>query len=373
MKTSLLDRIAALIRLEREALLRRWRHQVRQLPSAKDLDVPTLNDHMPNLLEELAVALESDNVETIPEDLAQGSPPAHGMQRVEDGFDIIEVVAEYNILRTCIHDLATTNELNLQGQPFRVINRVLDEAIGLAVQTFAAERALDVRRRREEYLAFVAHDIRTPLNAIALAVKVLEVQHPVTAANAPTSQMLHSLKRNTKQIAAMVAKVLEENENLETEIGCKLERRFFDLWPLVEALVHDLQPLAGPSRTQLLNRIPDDLTAFADAALVKRIFQNLITNAIRYTVGGHVTIEARDLGAGVGIECTVRDDGTGIAADFIHQIFAKGETDPDAEGRTGLGLAIVKTFVEAHGGAVAVETKEGQGSAFRFTLPAKGA
>ena len=60
------------------------------------------------------------------------------MQRVKDGYDIEEVVAEYNILRGCIHDLAQANGLTLQGEPFHILNRVLDGAIGLAVKTFAA-------------------------------------------------------------------------------------------------------------------------------------------------------------------------------------------------------------------------------------------
>ena len=68
------------------------------------------------------------------------SPPAHGLQRLEDAFDIEEVVAEYNILRGCIHDLADDNGLSLQGKPFHIINRVFDHAIGLALQAYATQR-----------------------------------------------------------------------------------------------------------------------------------------------------------------------------------------------------------------------------------------
>ena len=167
--TDPLRELAATIRRESVPLLGQWRVLVRQLPSAAALSVPTLNDHVPALLEELAVALESGSDETIAEALREGSPPAHGLQRVDDGFDIAEVVAEYNILRGCVHDLAEANGLRLQGKGFHVLNLVLDGAIGMAVETFAAQRARDVQARREEYLAFVAHDLRTPLNAIALA------------------------------------------------------------------------------------------------------------------------------------------------------------------------------------------------------------
>jgi len=93
-----LDRLSALIPRERDALLYQWREQVRELPSAQHLDAPTLNDHVPQLIDELG-----------------------------------EVVAEYNILRACIHDLAQANGLTLQGEPLHILNRVLNGAIGLAV------------------------------------------------------------------------------------------------------------------------------------------------------------------------------------------------------------------------------------------------
>ena len=366
-----LDRLAALIKHESNALLARWRQQVRQLPSAQHLDTPTLNDHIPQLLDELAAALRSRSDETIPEALCEGSPPAHGLQRVEDGFDIAEVVAEYNILRDCIHDLADNNGLSLQGQPFHIVNRVLDGAIGLAVQTFATQRALEVQRRREEYLAFVAHDLRTPLNAISLATNVLELTLTNRDGTAEMGQMLKTLRRNVQQIVGLVDKVLEENSNLQTEIGIKLQQRVFDLWPLIEALIHDLHPVAGTDSTCLSNKVPDDLVVHADASLLRRVFQNLIANAIRYTPRGEVVIGARDLGADAGVECWVSDNGAGIPETLLEKVFDKGETDPENAGGTGLGLAIVKTFIEAHGGKVNVESKEGFGSTFRFSLPNK--
>lgn len=366
-----LNKLAALVKQERHALLARWRQQVRQLPSARKLDVPTLNDHIPELLDELATALQAKSDQTIPEALIEGSPPVHGLQRVQDAFDIEEVVAEYNILRGCIHDLADDNGLNLQGQPFHIINRVFDQAIGLALQTYATQRALEVQRRREEYLAFVAHDLRTPLNAISLAGRVLELTLLERGASAETAQMLKALRRNVQHLEGLVGKVLEENTNLQTEIGIKLERREFDLWPLVEALIHDLHPVAGTASTQLINKVPDDLAVYADAALLKRVFQNLIANAIKYTPRGEIIIGAREVDAEGAVECWVSDNGAGIPDELLEKVFDQGETDPKNAGGTGLGLAIVKTFTEAHGGKVTVESKAGAGSTFRFSLPTK--
>lgn len=370
MSSDNLDKLALLIRQEREDLLFRWREQVRQLASARNLDVPALNDHIPVLLDELASAFRAKSDETIAEAHVEGSPPAHGLQRLRDDFDIEEVVAEYNILRGCIHDLAEKNGLNLQGEPFHILNRVLDEAIGLAVQTYATQRALDVQRRREEYLAFVAHDLRTPLNAISLAARVLELTYRERSARAETAKMLRTLGRNVQHLHKLVEKIIEENTNLRTESGVKLERRELDLWPLVEALIHDLRPVAGTGSTKLINKVPHNLVVFADASLLRRIFQNLIGNAIKYTPRGKVVIGAKELSEDGAIECWVSDNGAGIPEDRLEKVFDELETDQQ-EGGLGLGLAIVKTFAEAHGGKVSVESKPGLGSTFRFTLPAK--
>lgn len=369
MTLNALQTLAQLVKQDRDALLLHWRLQVRQLPSARHLDIPTLNDHIPNLLDELATALETSPEQTIPETLAEASPPAHGLQRLKDAFDIEEVVAEYNILRGCIHDLATEHGVNLQGRPFHVINRVFDHAIGQALQTYATQRALDVQQRREEYLAFVVHDLRTPLFAISLTGRVLERTLPKQALGDDAARMLKSLRRNVQQLEGLVRKVLEENTSLQTDAGVRLERRRFDLWPMVEALLDDLHAVANTAQTQVLNRVPDDLVLFADAGLLQRVFQNLIANAIKFTPRGEVIVGAQANESQGLVECWVNDNGTGIAAEMLDKVFDKGESGAEDDASTGLGLAIVKTFIEAHGGTVTVQSEVGLGSTFRFTLP----
>jgi len=358
--------LARLIQSERDTLLARWRKAVKKLPSARTLDNPTLEDHIPTLVDDLVLALQVHSGESIADAVSKGTPPEHGVQRVEDGFDIIEVVAEYNILRACIHHIAEEHGMALQGKTFDTINQILDAAIAQAVKAFADQRALEAQHRREDYLAFVAHDLRTPLYAISVAVEALE-QLQQTGTNPAAAQMLKVLHRNVLQLRELVDAVLKENINVKTEVGVKLERRTFDLWPLVEMLIHDLRPVAGSNSTRLVNNIPGDLRICADASLVRRIFQNLIANAIRYTPRGEIEFGAQDL-AEKSVECWVKDNGAGIPDEMIGKIFEKGESDPANDG-TGLGLAIVKTFVEAHGGTVNVESKDGQGSTFRFWLP----
>jgi len=259
----------------------------------------------------------------------------------------------------------------MQGKPFHVLNRVLDGAIGSAVQSYATEKALEIQRRRQEYLAFVAHDLRTPLNAIALSVKVLELLLAQNNSTTPeTTQKLNTLTRNVRRVHDFIGKILEENLHVDSEDGVKLERREIDLWPLVETIIHELHPVAGSNTTRLTNSVADDIAVYADANLIRRVLQNLIANAINYAPRGEVIIGAQVIE--IGVECFVRDNGEGIPPGRCSTVFDKHETDPDKEGGLGLGLAIVKTFVEAHGGTVLVESELGVGTVFRFTLPRKG-
>ena len=366
-----LNKLAGLIKHERQTLLSQWRLQVRELPSARHLDIPTLNDHMPGLLDELARELKSNSGSTIPEALLEESPPAHGLQRLQEAFDIEEVVAEYNILRGCLHDLATVNDIMLQGQPFHVINRVFDHAIGLALETYATQQAREVKQRREEYLAFVAHDLRTPLFAISLTGRVLEQSLPKRGYCEDAAQMLKSLRRSVQQLEGLVQKVLEENTRPKAGNGIHLERRLFDLWPLVERLINDTALVAESAGTHIINRVPDDLVVYADAGLLQRILQNLVSNALKYAPKGIITIGAEDLVNENSVACWVSDNGMGIPEDMQKKIFDKGETDTEREDGAGLGLAIVQTFTEAHGGTVTVKSAPGVGSTFRFTLPGK--
>ena len=136
------------------------------------------------------------------------------------------------------------------------------------------------------------------------------------------------------------------------------------------ASLHDLRPVADTDSTRLLNQVPDDLLVYGDASLLRRVLQNLVANAIKYTPRGEIIIGARDLGGSRGVECRVSDNGAGIPPEQLEHIFDEPPPDPEKDGM-GLGLAIVKTFVEAHMGHVTVESQEGVGSTFRFTLPGR--
>lgn len=365
-----LGQLATVITKNSTPLIKSWRSKVKHLSSAKNLDKPALTDHIPDFLNELTRALLDVPEDTKACDLGLLSAPAHGLQRVQVGFDIEDVVTEYHILRDCIHDLADEHHIAISGMTLRVLNCVIDGAIAMAVRSYALESTLEVQRRREEYLSFVAHDLRTPLNAVSLATKLLE-ESSLDRANPVVQKAFKSLHRNVHHLAVLTNSILEENINLEAESGIQLACRHIDLWPLVESLLHSLHPVAGTANTTLVNNIPEDLVVYADAALLRRVFQNLLANAIQHSPRGIVTVSAKLADGNGSVMCKVDDTGAGIASDKLLYIFDKYETGGTSEDGLGLGLTICKVFVEAHGGTITVDSIQGAGTKFSFVLPPK--
>lgn len=367
-----LERFADAIRRNRSQLLQEWRLQVRRLPAAQKLDIPTLNDHIPPLLDQLASALAAGHTESILELELEDNPRIHGTERLRAGFDIVEVVAEYNILREILQELAGREAIAMTPEVGRILNRVVDGAIALAVDTYAKERALEMQLRREEQLSFIMHDLRTPLSAMHTAAQILDDSLQSEAKTQRVQNMLALLRRNADRVNALLKVATQEQYNIaaSTIAELKVEPREFELWPLVEGLIHDLRPLSESTPVQMANTIPSDFVVFADAVLLNQVFQNLLSNAIKYTQAGQIIIGVEYTAEG-DAQCWVQDTGGGIPPDRLQKIFKKFETDPEKNGGQGLGLAIVKQIVEAHGGSVGVESTVGQGSKFSFTLPAK--
>src|SRR5215471_7687274 len=369
-----LHKLADLLRGHRAELLATWRREVRRLPAARDLDVPTLNDHIPDVLEELAGALVSGETQSVMDLELEHSPKVHGTARFRAGFDIVEVVAEYNIIQELVQALAEQNGVSWAGELSRIVNRVFDRAIASAVDTFARQKTLEIQQRREEHIAFIMHDLKTPLAAMQTARVLLQRNLPENVRTGTVGNMLELIERNAARVDALLKIATQEQYNIavSTSHEVRLERRELDLWPLVEGLLHDLKPLAEKSPVRIVNSIPTELTIFADAMFLGQVFQNLLSNALRYTTEGQIVVGAQSIDDGLTVRCWVSDTGAGIEPGRLGRVFDKLETDAERKGGMGLGLAIVKQVVEAHGGKVFVESELGKGSTFTFLIPGKG-
>jgi len=363
--------LSRLLRERKEELLVAWRKTVRLMEVARTLDTSQIDDHIGKLLEEMAFELERGGEDSVleaggPRSLGQ-IPRIHGKERLNLGFDLEEIVYEYNALRSAILNLAETHQVSLLGSPGQIVNRVLDTAIGTAVKTYASQQAEETRQRRNEHLAFIVHDLRSPLSAISLAATVLRRQDESLTASEQL-ELLEIIEANARKLERQTQQILVEDASLRDGGGKVIDCSWVNLHKLVTELVSELKPLGERSRVQLEVSIDQGLKAYVDASRVALIFQNLLSNAIRYTVGGTVTISCAR--SADGIECCVADTGMGIAPDRLEKIFQRGESD-DPDG-FGLGLPIVKTLVRAHQGKIRVESRLGEGSRFFISFPHPG-
>lgn len=356
--------VATLIRTQRDALLARWREEVRQLPGAAGLDVPTINDEVPQLLDNLADALSVGN-----DSESNVISAEHGLLRWQAGFDVTEVVAEYNILRQCLQDAAEREGLTLAGKTLHVINDVFDDAIGKAVKAFETMMTIELQHRHDEHLAFLLHDLRTPLEALSLATTLLERSLPVEARNSGTDSALSVLRGNINRLSQRVRLVLSTASGL----GKSFHPQFtlLNLRTQVEKVARDLTPLAASAGTTIRNQIEERFEVYSDEILLAQVFENLLSNALKFTSQGMIEIGAKETDD-QWIQCWVTDSGQGIPPAQIERIFERFETgsEPEQSG-LGLGLAIVKEIIELHKGEIRVQSEVGKGSPSRFYCHAK--
>jgi signal transduction histidine kinase len=233
----------------------------------------------------------------------------------------------------------------------------------------AADKQQELDTLRRSLIAWAGHDLRTPLASVRAIVEALAdgvVDDPDSV-----PRYLHTARREIRSLSLLIDDLFELAQ-LEAG-GLRLERLPNSLSDLISDTIESFSELAVRQGVTLEGSVePDVDPVLMDAQLIGRVLSNLLGNALRYTQsGGSVQIQASKLAAGTLVE--VRDTGEGIsAADLSHifERFYRGEKSRSrATGGAGLGLAIAKGIVEAHGGQIGVESWEGQGTCFTFTLP----
>ena len=225
---------------------------------------------------------------------------------------------------------------------------------------------------RRNLTADVAHELRTPLSVIRGKLEgVLDGVYPATAEH--LEPVLEETELLTHLVEDLRLLALAEAGQLP------LEKRPMDVGDLLRDAQVNFSPQASDRGVTLALDLPAELPQVtADWRRVAQVLGNLLTNALRHTPeGGCVTLSAAvvpPLGEGWGgVEVTVADTGSGIPPEdlpYIFERFWRGERSRSrAGGGTGLGLAIARQLVELHGGTIRVESRPGEGSRFRFTLP----
>lgn len=219
------------------------------------------------------------------------------------------------------------------------------------------------------FVTMAVHEMRTPLTVLR---GYIEAIHDELGATAPDSVVgdLQRAEASGQQLAAFVNNILNVSRVEDGQLVLQLAEEQWQ--PIVQQVVSNYQLRAQTRGITLNAKVADDLPSVGvDRVSVYQVLSNIIENAIKYSPGGStVTVEAR-LGKDGRVETSVTDHGPGIVASAIPQLFDKFYRDHRNKGRvsgTGLGLYLSKTFVNAHGGEIWVNSKEGQGSEFGFSL-----
>jgi PAS domain S-box-containing protein len=227
-----------------------------------------------------------------------------------------------------------------------------------------------INAEKDKFFSILAHDLRGPLSAFVAATQILtdEIKNMTLE---EVKEITLSMKESATNIYGLLENLLEWS---------RLKRGGMDFVPenlnlkeKIEACIDVLSESARKKRIKLTFYIPGEMEVFVDNHMFDAIIRNLVSNAIKFTSpGGEVNVTA-GYNNEHSIEVKVSDNGIGMTPELKNKLFLISEKTrrqgTEGEMSTGLGLLLCKEFIEKHGGKIWVESEEGKGSTFSFTIP----
>jgi signal transduction histidine kinase len=217
-----------------------------------------------------------------------------------------------------------------------------------------------------EVVTIVAHDLRTPLNAIAMGASLLQDE---TQGEQQKAFMLELIGRAAKRMDRLIGDLLETGR-IDAGRTLSVQPAPLRLETVLEQACQELHAAAGAKGQTIACEIEPDLPAVhADRARIAQVVANLVANAAKFTPrGGHIRLAA--VADGSEVRVAVADSGPGLAPEDLPRVFEPyWQAQRTASLGCGLGLKIARAIVEAHGGRMWVESEQGKGATFVFTLP----
>ena len=250
-------------------------------------------------------------------------------------------------------------------------DRAVEQAIDLLKhEQDEHDRTRDVVVTREELLAIVSHDLRTPLNVISLSAALLADDMPRANRSARTVKWIDDIRRAANLMSRMLSDLLDGTRFEEGRFRLSAETR--DAVGVVRECAAQFDALARAHDVTIRVDVPATpvaVVAHFDHDRILQVLSNLVRNALQFTPAGGL-IALRVTAEADGCRIAVSDTGPGIPAADRERIFERFHRSESAD-RTGLGLGlyISKAIVEAHGGRIWADGEVGHGSTFSFTLP----
>jgi signal transduction histidine kinase len=362
--------IAAALRARSSYIMTEWEAMVREvLPSADRLTFDQLRDDLPQVVARMANALESDRPGQTEELLK--AVPNHGEVRFHQSFSLSEVLVEYDLLRAVVMEQVVTHlGRKIEAEEVVGLNGVVDlsaRRATLAYVGFQSEQLQAATEAQSKYLSFLSHDLRGGLNGVFLMIEVLRRELANEPHLASIVHDLDTMRRSLLETVGTMDRFLHAERFRKGKVQLKPGR--IHVKHLLNEAVSHFSYQAKDKGLQIRVDATVECSVTSDRELLSLIFQNLISNAVKYTPAGQIVVSARSTDED-GCLVSVADDGPGIAPERLSELFAaytRGETH--GQPGVGLGLSIARQAAEYLGAKLWAESKPGKGSTFLVQIP----
>ncbi|HVK74716.1 MAG TPA: sensor histidine kinase [Kofleriaceae bacterium] len=355
--------LSTFIRTHRGEIIAAWLARVQQLPSATDQSLAVLRDSVPAILDRIMLELDHAPPDAHPiHELAT----AHAIDRYRKGYDVREVIAEYQLLQVTIEDLyfregGLPPDVVARLRSLQYVGAALDDAVAVAVDCYVRERD----SLRDVFVGILGHDLRAPLQAILAAADLLIPDDELEGGAAPDpTRVAERIKRYTFRMARMIDQLLDYTRG-RLGGGIPVARAPVDLVPLVANIV-DEHAAAHPDRSLSFTAPParGGVVGEWDGARLEQLVSNLVQNALQHGADP-ITVDLLDDGDAVRLVVTNAGEMPREVQIGVFEPFRA----PARKGSLGLGLFIVREIARAHGGEVRVDSNAGVGTRFTVRLP----
>jgi signal transduction histidine kinase len=368
-----LMRLSAFIQANSERIIKEWEEFAKTFGAGGGLPRLMLRDHAPAIVKFIVEDMETPQRAAEEIAKAKGEGPIgpiehaaaiHVGLRIESGFDLVQIIAEYRALRSCVLRLWRTDDpKSFAGGAAEIVRfaEAVDQNIGEAIPYYQ-EREIQYR---DQFLGILGHDLRNPISVISLAASLLADDG---LNEEQQQQMVARIQRSTLRLDRMVTDILDFARG---RLGSPMPLTLFpaNLAALVREVVDEVRSTHSGLEIQY-DDTNSDLSGQWDSERVKQMASNLLMNAVQHGTGNKVIVTTNGDQDFVLLE--VHNEGPPIAKEMIETIFdplVRVENPDRNMTGLGLGLFIVKEIVSAHSGTISVNSTQDAGTTFSVRLP----
>lgn len=291
--------------------------------------------------------------------------------------DAVSVSLAFAIIG-CIAGLAPGlyfRKIRRQEQEINIQQGQLNETLGelKKLNKSLEEKIAELKKSNNEkdiFFSIIAHDLRSPLNGFWGLTRILVEELPNMTID-QIQQITLSMENSATGLYQLLENLLEWARMQQGLIP--FDPKPVELLPEVEGSIVMILESAKSKEIEIIYDIPNDLAVFADSKMLQFVIRNLVSNAVKFTHnGGKINVSAKAKGNN-SVEISIKDSGIGLNSAMVDRLFRldsqTNRSGTNGEPSSGLGLTLCKEFIEKQGGKIEVESKEGKGSIFYFTIP----